>query len=94
MRLRHSRREDRPVRVNDRLLVIAAPLKRDSEARRWYADQAASCLVLTHRGRLLEPIPTFAPTSYRLLACRVSCAEARAYAAAQELGHERTIPSL
>jgi hypothetical protein len=79
------------VRVNERFLVVAAPLRRDSEERRWYAENAASCLVLTRRGRLLEPIPTFAPTSYRLLACKVTSAEARAYAAAHELRHERRI---
>jgi hypothetical protein len=81
------------VRVNERLLVVPAPLRRDSEERRWYDDHAASCVILTQRGRLLEPIPTFGPTSYRLLACKVTPAEARAYAAAQELRHERTMPS-
>ena len=80
------------MRANERLLVIAAPLRRDSEELRWYAEQAVRCIVLTRRGRLLEPIPTFAPTSYRLLACGVTSAEARAYAAAQELWHERTVP--
>lgn len=80
------------MRVNERLLVVPAPLRRDSEERRWYDDRAASCVILTQRGRLLEPIPTFGPTSYRLLACKVTPAEARAYAAAQELRHERTMP--
>jgi hypothetical protein len=82
------------VRANERHLVIPAPLRRDSEQRRWYDDRALSCLVLTRRGRLLEPIPTFGPTSYRLLACKVTSAEARAYAAAHELRHERTPPTL
>jgi hypothetical protein len=81
------------VRVNERLLVIPAPLSRDCEALRWYDDYAVNCLVLTDRGRLLEPRPVFAPATYRLLACKVSSAEARAYAAAHELRHERTVGS-
>ena len=82
------------MRVCERFLVITAPLRHDSEERRWYDDQAAVCLVLTRRGRLLEPIPTFGPMSYRLLACKVTSAEARGYASAHELLHERTLPSL
>lgn len=79
------------MRVNERHPVVLAPLRRDSEERRWYGDRAASCVILTRRGRLLAPIPTFGPTSYRLLACKVTLAEARAYAAAQELRHERAL---
>jgi hypothetical protein len=82
------------VRLSERLLVTTAPLRRDSEERRWYDDQAASCVILTRRGRLLEPIPTFGPTNYRLLACKVTPEEARTYAADHELRHERTIPPL
>jgi hypothetical protein len=82
------------MRASERLLVIPSPLRRDSEERRWYDDQALICVVLTRRGRLLEPIPTFGPTSYRLLAYKVSFAEARSYAAAQGLRHERAVPSL
>ena len=74
------------VRVNERQMVGPAPLRRDSEERRWYDDQAASCVMLTRRGRLLEPIPTIGPTRYRLLACKVTFAEARAYAAARDSG--------
>ena len=81
------------MRVNERHMVVPAPLRRDSEKRRWYDDQAANCVILTHRGRLLEPIPTFGPTSYRLLACKVTAGEARAYATAHELRHERAVPS-
>jgi hypothetical protein len=93
IKLSHAEENGHPMRMNERLLAIRAPLRRDSEERRWYDEQAASCLVLTRRGRLLEPTPTFGPTSYRLLACKVSPAEARAYAAARELRHERTMPS-
>ena len=82
------------MRVNERQSVVPAPLRRDSEIRRWYDEQASRCVTLTRRGRLLEPIPTFGPTTYRLLACRVTPAEARAYAATRELRHERAIPSV
>ena len=77
-----------------RPLVISAPLRRDAEALRWYDDRAVNCLVLTRRGRLLTPTPTFGPMSYRLVACKVNPTEARAYAAAHELRHERPAPSL
>ena len=73
-------------------VVVSSRLKRDAEERRWYADAAHGCLVLTRRGRLLEPYPIFDPTSYRVLACRVSAAEARAYAAKRDANHERVLP--
>jgi hypothetical protein len=47
--------------------------------------------VLTKRGRLLEPHPIFGPISYRLLARRVSAAEASFYAFAHEFRHERAL---
>lgn len=73
-------------------VVVSSPLRRDSEERRWYADAADRCLVLTRRGRLLEPYPIFDPTSYRVLACGVSAVEARAYAAKHDVNHERVLP--
>lgn len=79
--------------ISERLVVVPAPLRRDCEERRWYGDGGDRCVVLTRRGRLLEPIPTFGPSSYRLLACRVSSPEARGYAASHELRHERTLPA-
>ena len=73
-------------------MVVCAPLRRDAEQRRWYSDGAGACLVLTERGRLLEPHPIFGPTSYRLLACHVSAAEASRYAFAHDFPHARVLP--
>lgn len=74
-------------------VTVSAPLRRDGEQRRWYADGAGSCVVLTRRGRLLEPHPIFGPTCYRLLALRVSTGEASVYAQAHGLPHERVLPT-
>jgi len=79
------------LRAVTRFVFVSSPLKRDAEERRWYSDRARGCLVLTSRGRLLEPYPIFGPTSYRVLACRVSAAEARAYAATHDVMHERVL---
>jgi hypothetical protein len=75
-------------------VAISAPLRRDEERRRWYCEAAEGCVVLTRRGRLLEPYPVFGPASYRLLACQVGLAEARAYASSHAFRHERLPPPL
>jgi hypothetical protein len=80
------------MRVVERLVVVSAPLRGDIEERRWYADEAAACIVLTRRRRLLEPHPVFGPTRYRLLARQVSLAEARSYAITVGFCHERVLP--
>ena len=72
-------------------IVVRAPLRHDGERRRWYSDGGEACLVLTARGRLLEPHPTFGAQAYRLLARRVSFREADAYARAHGFPHLRTI---
>ena len=73
------------------VIFISAPLCRDREARRWYSDGAGTCVVLTDRGRLLDPSPVFGPTSYRLLARQVRLAEARSFALTHDLPHERPL---
>ncbi len=80
------------MRAVERLVVVPAPQRGDAEDRRWYADEAAACIVLTRRRRLLEPHPVFGPTSYRLLARQVSLAEARSYAFTSGFCHERGVP--
>ena len=40
----------------------------DREVRRWYAEGGATCLALSAAGRLLEPLPTFGPRCYGLIA--------------------------
>jgi hypothetical protein len=79
------------MRKVESFVIVAAPLRRDAEERRWYSEGADSCIVLTRRGRLLEPSPVFGPTTYRLLALRVSAAEASAYAHAQGLRRKRIL---
>ncbi len=69
---------------------MSAPLCRDGERRRWYSECAGSCLVLSARGRLLEPFPIFGPEEYRLLARQVSFREADDYARGHGLRHLRT----
>jgi len=61
--------------------VVPAPLHKDAERRRWYADGGDTCLVLTKSGELLEPVPAFGPTFYRVIAREVAFAEADDYAA-------------
>jgi hypothetical protein len=72
-------------------IAVRVPLRHDGERRRWYSDGGEDCLVLTARGRLLEPHPTFGPQAYQLLAQRVSFREAGAYARAHGFPHLRTI---
>ena len=75
-------------------ITVKAPLRRDAERRRWYSDGAENCLVLSARGRLLEPFPTFGPQEYRLLARQVSFREADNYARGLGLAHLRTFDRL
>ncbi len=81
------------MREISRLHTVRAPLRRDSEVRRWYADGAGACVALTRRGRLLEPHPVFGPTSYRLLALNVSLAEADRFAREHAFWHARLLPA-
>jgi hypothetical protein len=73
----------------DRVFVVRAPLKHAREFRRWYTGGAGACLVLTRRGRLLEPFPTFGPTHYRFLARLASFADANSYALDQGFSNLR-----
>ena len=77
----------------NRTLVVSAPLRRDGEVRRWYSDGADVCIVLTRRGRLLEPFPVFGPSSYRLLARGVTVREASHFAHQRGLSHQREMPT-
>jgi hypothetical protein len=77
------------VRQVDELEVVKIPLRGDAECRRWYTDGGEACIVLTQRGELVEPFPTFGPSAYRLLAHEVSLDEARAYALEHGFPHPR-----
>jgi hypothetical protein len=74
-----------------RLVVVRAPLGRDDERCRWYAEGAETCLVWTRRGRLLEPYPTFGPDAYRLLARSASRQDASRYALGHGFPHVRDV---
>lgn len=80
------------MRLPECFITIPASALRDAERRRWYSFAAESCIILTERGRLLEPFPIFGPTSYRLLGCRVDLPDARAYARARGHHYERAYP--
>jgi hypothetical protein len=79
------------MREVDFAVVVSAPLRNDGEWRRWYSDGGEACVVLTARGRLLEPHPTFGPEEYRLLARQVSLPEADAFARAHGFSHPRAL---
>jgi len=77
------------VRDVDAFVILRAPLRHDSERRRWYADGGDACLVWTESALLVEPFPTFEPSSYRLLASDVSFVEATCLAWAHGFYHVR-----
>lgn len=79
------------MREVDEVIFVSAPLRRDEEATRWYSEGASSCVVLTRRGRLLEPNPVFGPTSYRLLARKATPVEAGTYALSHSLPNKRDV---
>ncbi len=87
--LDHARNEEKGMQEIDRLIFCRGPLRRDTEYRRWYAVGGETCLVLTHRGRLLEPFPTFGPESYRVVAREASFPEADDYARRHAFPHLR-----
>ena len=78
------------MKLADGLVVVEAPLLDDREVRRWYADGGESCLVLTDAGELLEPVPTFGPSFYRVIASEVELPEAELYASTHGFHHLRT----
>ncbi len=82
------------MREVEEFVIVRATLRRDHESRRWYGVGGSACLVLTTRGRLLEPYPTFGPSSYRLLSRRVGFGEADAYAIAHGYRHLRVLDAL
>jgi hypothetical protein len=82
------------MREVERFVVVGAPLRRDYESRRWYGGSGSSCLVLTARGRLLEPHPTYGPSEYRLLARKLNLAEANSYAIHHTYQHLRVVDAL
>lgn len=78
------------VKLAHGLVVVEAPLLDDREGRRWYAEGGETCLVLTDCGDLLEPVPTFGPSFYRVIAREVEFSEADRYALVHGFHHRRT----
>jgi hypothetical protein len=70
-------------------VVVEAPLRDDRERSRWYADGGKTCLALTESGELLEPVPTYGPALYRLVASEVQFSQAQRYASANGFHHLR-----
>ena len=77
-----------PMRLLRSTVVVPAPLRHDEERVRWYSEAAERCVVLTRRGRLLEPSPVFGPTRYRVLAVKVDLSEARRFTSSRAFRHE------
>jgi len=81
------------VLVPNALITFPAARQGNGEARRWYADGGATAIVLSKRGMLLEPHPTFGPFEYRLLALNVTASEADEYARRHGFVHMRELRS-
>jgi hypothetical protein len=79
------------MRLLSRPAVVPGPLEHDREVRRWYADGGHRCLVLSAQGNLLEPLPTYGPATYRLIATEVDSLAARRYARAHGYRHSRKV---
>jgi len=82
--------EHATVKLTVGLVVVEAPLLDDREGSRWYTEGGETCLVLTEAGELLEPVPTFGPSFYRVIASEVEFSEAGRYAATHGFHHLRT----
>jgi len=73
------------------MTFVPAPLSPDREVRRWYMDGGERCLVLSEQGRLLEPLPTFNPSCYLVIASGARTREANEYASARGYPHARVV---
>jgi len=77
------------MQVRDEIVLLPAPLHQDCEARRWYTEGGRSCLALSEGGKLLDPLPTFGPSCYALIATRVGRGAANQYALTHGYCHAR-----
>jgi hypothetical protein len=73
------------------IVLVTAPLERDREVRRWYADGGETCIALSAAGKLLEPLPTFGPSCYGVIALAADLREANEYAYAHGYYHARNL---
>jgi hypothetical protein len=81
----------RRMQLLEEMVLVAAPLERDGEVRRWYAHGGTTCIALTGGGKLLEPVPTFGPRCYGLIAHSAQPREANEYAYAHGYYHARNL---
>jgi hypothetical protein len=77
--------------LEDEIVLVTAPVECDCEIRRWYSDGGATCIALSATGKLLEPLPTFGPRCYRLVASEARLQEANEYAYAHAYFHVRNL---
>jgi hypothetical protein len=87
-----TRSWEKLIQVLDEIVLVPAPLGPDREARRWYSHGAEACVVWSEGGTLLEPLPTFGPSCYALLATDVQRHEANEYALNHGYHHARVVP--
>ena len=79
------------MRVLDEIVLLPAPLQQDCEARRWYTEGGETCIALSEGGKLLEPLPTFGPSFYAVIATGVDPGEANQYALTHGYCHARNV---
>jgi hypothetical protein len=79
------------MQVLDEIVLLPAPLRQDCEARRWYTDGGETCIALSEGGKLLEPLPTFGPSFYAVIATGVNPHEANLYALTHGYCHARNV---
>ena len=79
------------MQVLDEIVLVPAPLRQDCEARRWYTEGGEICIALSEAGKLLEPLPTFGPWCYVVIATRVDRHEANQYALTHGYCHARDV---
>ena len=79
------------MQVLDEIVLVPAPLRQDCEARRWYTEGGEICIALSQGGKLLEPLPTFGPSFYAVIATEVDPHEASQYALTHGYCHARNV---
>jgi hypothetical protein len=79
------------MQVLDEIVLLPAPLRQDCEARRWYTEGGETCIALSESGKLVEPLPTFGPSCYAVIATGVHRHEANQYALKYGYCHARNL---
>jgi hypothetical protein len=77
--------------LEEQPILIEALAPGDRERCRWYAEGATGALVLTLKGELVEPCPTFGPRCYLVIAHRATARDAARYARERGYLHPRLV---